>query len=98
MQFLTQRQIRSSWHRIVSTHSPAEPTNDGVQWREVRRWMEHSFGRELNVREQLAEALFESLNPFEQKRRLPKVKVAILACTLLVLLILFLSFNPIRTF
>jgi hypothetical protein len=98
MQFLTQRQIRSSWHLIVSTHSPAEPTNDGVQWREVRRWMDHAFGRQLNVREQFAEMLFESSNPFAPKRRLPKMEVVFLACTLLVLLVLFFSFNPVWTF
>lgn len=98
MQFLTQRQIRSSWHLIVSTQSPAKPTHDGVQLPEVRQWMEYAFGRKLNVREQVAEVLFESSNPFEEKRRLPRVEVVLIACTLLVLLVLFFSFNPVWTF
>lgn len=60
--------------------------------------MERAFGRQLSVREQVAEALFESPNPFEEKRRLPKVEDALVTCTLLVLLILFFSFNPVWTF
>ncbi|MFZ0593275.1 MAG: hypothetical protein WAM39_22650 [Bryobacteraceae bacterium] len=98
MPFLNQRQIRSSWHLILSTHDSLKSTTDGVQSAEVRIWMEQAFGRQLNIREQLAEALLKSPNPFDQKRCLPKVEIALLACTLLVLLMLFFSFNPIWTF
>lgn len=93
MQFLTQRELRSSWKLLLSHNAPAEAAASGVTAREVRAWMEQAFGWQLKAREQLAERLLEPPNPFDPAKRRPKIGVILLACTLLLLVAVFFYYN-----
>jgi len=97
MQFLSPSQIRRSWPLLVSTLPTVEPDANGVDAAEVRRWMKGAFGKRLSRREQLSELFLQPPNPFERKRRLPKVGLVLFASVLLGVFLLFLFFN-LRTF